>query len=858
MPEQRPVLPGSKPSLLRELCNPWAWKMAWRDSRSQRKQLAVFAVSIVSGIAALAAIHSLRDTFDRAVELQSRALLGSDLQISSRDPFSPEDLDRILPLAEAAAEEVSFSTMLYLPSREAARLVQLRGFEPGFPYYGTPRTEPGETWNRFQESDGVLLEPALLEQFGLRIGESVRIGDLSLPILGTIIKPIPRSGRFAGFAPEVYLRRGLVEATGLLETTSLAFYHLHLKLPPATDPRSVRGQVQKERPEAGWRFTTEEDRREQIGEGLDLFQVFLGLVAMVAIVLGAVGVACGIQAHLRRRIGTIAILRCLGASGNLAFSVYLAQALAIGLAATLAGGILGGMVHLGTVWIFQGTIPFQLPLWPSWGSLSRAALAGFSVCCFFAILPLLRIQEVTPIAILRRGATYRRAGWLQWKVLLTIVALSLSLVVLGILSAASPWQASLMTLGLALAFAILASVARMAILLARHTVRPSWPYLARQGISNLHRPDNQTLLFLFSLGLGVFIVLTTLLAQNQLLQRIAPDQMDSSPNVYLVDVQSDQVEGIRTVLEDQGLPILEKAHMVTMRLHSINGVSARQLREDGEIPSWILRRDFRSSYRVGLNETERVVAGQLHQNPSRNSGHIPVSVEREMARDLGVGLGDEIILDIQGILLKTEVTSLREVDWSRFNLNFFLLFPPGTINQAPGFHVVTTRVAEGRSSGELQRRLAPEYPNVSTIDLAALLETIREILQRLALVVKALAVAVVVAALAILIGALMNGREQRIYESVLLRTLGASSRQIRSILWLEYASLGLLSGATGVILAVIANVFLAIFVFEGSIWPPVGWIGLSLFLAVLLSLGVGLSLSRGVSRESPLQILRRS
>jgi putative ABC transport system permease protein len=271
-----------------------------------------------------------------------------------------------------------------------------------------------------------------------------------------------------------------------------------------------------------------------------------------------------------------------------------------------------------------------------------------------------------------------------------------------------------------------------------------------------------------------------------------------------------------------------------------------------------VEREFRSTYRSALNATETLIDGTWTTDLPGGGGPVPLSLEEEIAKDLRVTIGDSLVLDVQGTSIEARVTSLRKVDWSRFNLNFFMVFPPGVLESAPGFHVLTTRVPEQLSSGELQRALVEQFPNVSAIDLTLILETVRSILERIGRVIQILAGFTVLAGLAILIGTLLNGRGQRVRESVLLRTLGASSRQVRLILLVESATLGALSAAAGVLLALAANAALAVFVFEASPWPAPG-LGLVLIAfagATTLAILAGLLLSRGISQTPPLQILR--
>ncbi|MEO8352673.1 MAG: FtsX-like permease family protein, partial [Chthoniobacteraceae bacterium] len=668
-------------------------------------------------------------------------------------------------------------------------------------------------------------------------------------------KPAPRGNRFSGFAPEAYLRLGDLERTGLLDQTSLAFYFLNLELPPDRSGEELKRQWDEQFADRAWRFETPENRRDSLGRALDNFQEFLGIVALVALVLGAIGVAGAVHAHVNRRLPTVAILRCLGCPGNLAFGIYFAQSLALGVLGAVMGALIGVGIQLSVIGGFRDLLPIAVAIAPAWLVVAQTTLAGFAVCCCFALLPLLRVRWISPAATLRDGAALsgRPPSLHAWPVYLLLIVL---LVGLALLNSAN-WKRALgLVGGLVAAFGILVAVARGLVWSARWIVRPTWPYLLRQGVSNLHRPHNQTLLFLLSLGLGTFLLLTIMLTRNLIEERLTLRQFAESPNIYLVDVQPDQLAGVESLVRAQNLPVLESAPMVTMRIQSVRGVPVADLKKQDQIPGWVLRREFRSTYRDTLNSTEKIVAGKWLTKIPNQDDPVPLSLEEELAGDLRVSLGDEMTLDVQGIPVRARVTSLRHVDWSKFNLNFFMVFPPGVLEDAPGFHVVTTRVPAGMSSGDLQRALVREFPNVSAIDLTLILETIRGILEKISGVISILAGATVLAALAILIGTLLNGRDQRLRESILLRTLGASARQVRTILVIEYASLGALSGLAGILLALAANAALAIFVFEGSAWPDWRLTAGVFASAVAIAVLSGLVLSRGVSRSSPLEVLR--
>jgi putative ABC transport system permease protein len=844
--------------LWRLLVHPWIWRMAWRDTRRERKRLAVFAGSIMVGVGALVTIHALRASLESGVALQARELLGSDLQAGARQPLDQAALGRIFADDVVdVAYETSFSSMLRFPTAESARLVQVRSSSGQYPFYGAIEVEPAEAWAGMGgEAPVIFLETALLEQFGVEVGDRVILGQAELTITGEVIKPAPRIGRFAGFAPGAYINEAALEASELLKRTSLSKHYAHLRLADGADAEALSNRLREAFPEVGFRFETPESRREQLGEILDRFEQFLSLIALFSLVLGAIGVASAMQAQVRRRQQSIAILRCLGTPPHAAFAIYLVQASVLGLIGSAFGAALAVGIHLGIVGFFQESLPVALALWPEWAVVLRTTLVGFIACIGFALLPLQQVRHIAPLVALR--ATAEASGQRRrFRQTAPVVAFLLAmLTLLAVLSSASPVRGVLLALGFVVVFLMLALFAGGLIWLARRLARGPVNYLTRQGLSNLFRPNNQTLLFVVSLGLGIFLLTLTLLLRALLLDQVTLAESGAGPNIFLVDVQPDQVDGVSSLLEDLSLPVLESAPMVTMRLSGINGVEASELRRNDAVPGWVLRRQFRSTYRNALNATEVSLGGVWPPQDWTGEAPIPLSLEIGMAEDLNVGLGDRIRIDVQGLPLETEVTHLREVDWTQFNLNFFMIFPNGVLEEAPGFHVMTTRIPETTSSGALQAAVAASFQNVSVIDLTSILKTVQTLLGRVSQAVQVLSLFTVAAGLCILVGVFLNGREQRKYEAVLLRTLGATTRQLRTIFSIEFGALGLLAALAGGGLAVLAYYPLARFAFSlDPVIPVAPLLGL-LVIACLLSIFMGAWLSRGITRSSPLAILR--
>jgi putative ABC transport system permease protein len=402
-------------------------------------------------------------------------------------------------------------------------------------------------------------------------------------------------------------------------------------------------------------------------------------------------------------------------------------------------------------------------------------------------------------------------------------------------------------------------------LLAKGTIRVTerflsnrLPYTARQAFANLYRPGNRTTLLLLSMGLGTFLVLSLLLVQENLVTGLFPAERKSQGNAVLFDIQPDQKEGVVAALKQLGLPVLQEAPIVTMRIQSVKGRDVEDILRDPDrnVPRWSLQREYRSTFRAEMVETEKLIAGEWEPRVEDASLPIPVSLEDGIARRLKVGLGDELVFDVQGVPITTRVASLREVEWRRLHPNFFVVFPTGVLEEAPSFYILLTRVASGEQSAQMQREIVKRFPNVSTVDLTLILGTVDSVLSKVSFVIRFMAAFTVGTGLLILAGAILTSRFQRVQESILLRTLGATRSQIFRILLFEYLLLGLFAALSGILLALGGSWALAQFVFEVDFAPALLPLAAALGVVCILTAAIGLLSSRGVCNYPPLEILR--
>jgi putative ABC transport system permease protein len=838
-------------------CSAWTWRMAWRDSRTSRKKLALFSCSIVLGIAALAAIGSLGRNLEQAIEEQTKALLGADLVINSRDDFTPEESRWLEGLGGEQSREVSFSSMIYLPRTGSTRLVQVRALSGGFPFYGKLDTEPVSAAVDFRRGGGALVEESLLQQFDAKAGDPIRVGKLTARIVGRLEKVPGETVALSTIAPRVYISMEDLPGTGLIQTASLARYRVYFKFGPGVDVPKLVERIRPELEKLHLGHDTVEERKRELGRSMDNLYHFLNLVGFIALLLGGVGIASAIHVHVQQKLGTVAVLRCLGGSIAQTFAVYLAQGTALGLFGAALGGAVGIAIQSALPRVLADFIPFTFQFHTAWPAVGRAMAIGFTICLLFALMPLLTVRRVSPLAALRASFEPVRARPDPWR---WLVGACLAGGIAGFaLLQGRNWRVGLgFAIGLGVVFGILTVTAKALVWLTRRFIPATLPFTARQGIANLSRPNNRTLSLLLSLGLGTFLMMSLYSVQRTLLAQLATSTSQHRPNAVLFDIQTSQEQAVIALVRSLNLPVLDDTPIITMRLSSVKGHPVDSIMSDrqGRGRRWAYRREYRSTYRDQLRDGETIVAGKWVSRVADGTKVVPVSLEQGIARDLQVGLGDELVFDVQGVPVTTRVASLREVEWRRIQPNFFVVFPCGVLESAPAMHVLVTHVNSSEESARLQRETVKAFPNVSAIDLTLVLQTVDSILGKISFVIRFLAMFTVLTGLLVVVTALMTGRYQRLQESVLLRTLGASRGQIYRILLVEYFSLGFLAALTGLLLAMLAAWALARFVFHAPFAPDFASLLLALLIVPGITVIAGFLMSRGVLSHPPLAVLR--
>ncbi len=831
-------------------------KMAWRDTRASRRRLLLYSLSIVLGVAALIAISSLGDSLRAAVDAQAKGLLGADLSATARQTFSEKALARFRTVGGEMAQGIGTTTMATF-GNGTHRLVHLNAIEGGFPFYGEVETAPAGAFAQLGDGHGAIVEETALTQAGAAIGGEIKIGPTMFTIVGAL-KKYPGQSPFASmFAPRVQVSMAALQATNLLKKGSLSQHTVYLKLPPGVDAKELEKKLRGEMHPERMNFATAEERKEQIGDALKNVFSFTSLVGFLALFLGAVGVASAMHVFIRQRLATVAVLRCLGASARTSFAIYLVQGLGLGIVGSGLGVALGLALQFALPIAVQKFLPYHLEFTVSWAAVLKGVSAGVGVSLLFTLLPLLAVRRVSPLHVLRSGyEDEEHAEPLRWLIYTAIGAAVFGFATLQ----TGYWQAGLaFSAAMGVSFAVLAGAAQGIIWLARR-LRTGWlPYTWRQGVANVHRPNNRTLLLMMSLGLGTFMLLTLLLTRAALLGQLESMGNGDRPNLMFFDVQADQLDQLVAIARREGVPLTKTSPIVTMRLSTLKGRTAEELSADktSEIPNWALRREYRSTYRTVLDDAENVIGGAFVGQVTPGAVRAPVSIEEGLAKDLQLRLGDELDFNVQGVTVKAVIGSIRKVEWRRMQTNFFFVFPAGPLDGAPVTFAAAARAKTPEDTARLQRAVAKELPNVSAIDLGFVLRLLDGIFTKIAWAISFLASFTVITGLVVLVSAVLMGRHQRVREAVLLRTLGAQRVQLRQIMLAEYAVLGLLAAVTGGVLAVAANALLAKFLFKVSAVPSLALLAGAVGAVTALTVLTGWLANRGVSGHPPLEILRQ-
>ncbi|MBW2725718.1 MAG: FtsX-like permease family protein [Deltaproteobacteria bacterium] len=839
-------------------------QMIRRETRASRRQLLLYGSCMALGIASLVGLHGMRAATQRAVDAQSQRLLGADLRIESRRPIKGAAAQPILDLEDdeqtQSTRMTRFGSMALALNSGRSRLVDIQAVESNYPLHGAVTSEPADHFAQLHRGGRAraLVDSSLLIQLDTEIGETLAIGDVQFEIVGTIGKAPGSFGMQTQIAPRVLIPLARVVDTGLIRPGSLVQYLVFFRLEPERlGPWLERNRAGLE--DTRLKLTTVQGYQNELNRSFGVLTRYLGLVGLAALALGGVGVAAGIRVFVREKLESVALLRSLGASSRDIFAVYGALAMGLGALAGLAGSLVGVVLQWVLPLFMQGLLPVDVPTRFEPMAVVTGIVLGLWVTLLFAAGPLIDLVRVPPLRALR--ADYSAEPIPIGGRFALVVALGLSLIGVSLWQAPRYMVGLWFAAGLAAALAALAAAAKLSTMWLRGRAFRRTPYWMRQGIANLFRPMNHTLSSVLTIGFGLFLVLTLHGVQVNVMQQIAIDTQPNRPNLVLFDVQPDQVEPVKALLSERGATITDRAPLISARISSVGGRTISDWlagAPDDRGLRWALQREYRLTYSALLRDTEVVVRGSWWDGTPVTKVPIPVSLETSIEEDLGVAVGDSITWDIQGVPVESIVTSVREVNWDTLATNFFVVLPPGMIEQAPHTTVLLARLADDTARAELQRDLVREFSNVSVLDASVILSAIDTMMARMATAIRLLAMVTLATGMMILVAATVSARQERAREVLLLRTLGASGATLRRILGTEVVALGALSASVGSLIAIASSWGLVRFVFELPFDPPWSDFAVMALVTVAISALLGALGAGRMRRMSPLASLRGS
>ncbi len=837
-------------------------RLLWRESRGARGRMAFLVLCLVLGVGAVSGVSALVAAVDRGLRADSRELIAADLRVSSRDAL-PAELDALLEeagaVASARVEELP--TLIAAgpadaPEAGSSRLVNLKAAQRGYPFHGELVTEPAGLGVGDLGPDGCLVAAELAAALQLEPGDPVAIGGSTFHVRGAVLSEPDRLEFSMSLGPRVFVSVEGLERTSLLGLGSRVRHFRLVRLADGLDADaldSARRILDRGLEGLGrLRVETSEEAQPSVQRSLRNVERYLGLVALLSLLLGGVGVAQVVRTWIGERTQAVAVLRSLGMRPVEILRLYLIQVLVLALLASLLGVGLGLLLPLLGSRLAPDVLPPGAALAAPPRVVLRGLLLGLGIAGLFALDPLSAVYRVPPARVLRAEAQPLSVP--RWMRVVTVGAL-----LLGVLGS-SWWQARDLTAALAFTGGLLALTlvlvlgARGVMALSARIPRERLPVTLRHGVAALARPGAGTVASVVALGLGVLVIATLLLVERRLADELGGELPPDAPSLFLVDVQPDQWEPVRRTLLEHGARHVDSTPVAMARLKEIGGVPVRELLRgsgDGR-ERWVLTREQRLTWRAELPASNTLVEGAWFDP---GDGVAEVSLEARFAADLGAAVGDRLVLDLQGVPVELVVTSLREVDWGSFQINFFFVVEPGVLEEAPHWRLASAQL-DGEDEQAVQDALVGVAPNVTVLRVRPLLEKVAALLARIAEGVRILGLFAVGAGLAILAGAVSAGGIRRAREVALLKALGLTRAGVAALFLVEYGLVGLVAGLCG---AVGAYALAAGFVERLlGLDPGLLWAALPLFvLGTALLAGVfGLLGSWRALRTAPMATLR--
>jgi putative ABC transport system permease protein len=775
--------------------NALAWRLARRELRggirSRFRGFRIFLACLALGTAAIAAVGSLSSAIETGLGTEARALLGGDVELRLHHrPASDEQRQWLVERGELS-EVIEVRAMARRIGGGKQRLVELKAVDDLYPLVGSLEIRGGQTLGEalapVAGTDGAVVAESLLEKLELSVGDRLALGDAEFRIAGVIAREPDRVTRGVQLGPRVIITRAGLDRTALLKPGSLSQYLYRIVLSSDAGTAPFIEALGEAFPDAAWRVRDPARAAPGLIRFVDRLTLFLTLVGLSALLIGGVGVGNAVHAFLTQRRPTIATLKCLGAPAGLVLRVYLLQVLGLAVIGVAGGLIVGATAPLIAAPLLSDLLPVSLATGVYPGPLLLAAGFGILTTLVFSLGPLMLARDVPAAALFRQTVAGAHRG-LRWLDTGGLAALTLSLMLLTVLSARDKPLAIWFVAGASAAFLAFRLAAALVMWLSRIAPRAKRPRL-RLAIANLHRPGTPTPSVVLSLGLGITVLVAIMMIERNLSNRIEEAVTDEAPSFFFIDIQPDQVgpfEALAASFPEAG-PV-RRVPMLRARITAIAGVSTTDMTPPPHF-AWVTRGDRGITWSATPpRRGSKVVEGKWW--PADYSGPPLISFDKAAADAFGIGIGDAMTFNILGREISAEIGNLREIDWATLGMNFMVIFSPGVLEGAPQINVATLRIPQGRELA-LETAVTQAFPNVSAIRVREILADINRIMTSIDTAMKAIAAIAITAGILVLSGAIAAGRRQRIYDAVVLKTLGATRGDVLATYLIEFALLGL-------------------------------------------------------------------
>ena len=831
-----------------------------REIRSSWRRLLFFFLCIALGVGSIVALRSLIQNLTKVVGNDARALMTADIEVTSTNDFSPTDIGKIeetisrFPIIEARNETISTASMARPadPANESLQFVELKGIELSFPLVGSFTLSNGAPFDfKLLENHGAVIAKVLIEELKVKIGDKLRIGEGDFEIRGTFDEEPGGSSGFR-FGSRVFLEKKAFDDSGITRNTSRVRRRILYRT--SENPTGLVAALRETLKGTTVQINSYREQQENLNEQFVRTENYLSLTGLLILVLGGVGVWNVARAFVEQKRKTIAVLKCLGASGMRIITVYLLQIVILGLVGSFSGVFLAQCGLWIARWRFIDALPAKMSYVVTFSTSWQGVVLGVLISVLFSALPLLQIRTIKPKLLLRdeNNVNISKLDWTKWifGALCLVALLGLAVWQAGSLKVGAFFLGGLAGTGLVL----YVSAALMTWLLRK--VKLLGPFSIRQAVNSLYRPGNQTRIILLAVGLGAFVVIAVQAMQTNLVREFDFTRNQRLPSLIFVDIQKSQIVEVMQVIEQRIGEKAEAVPTVRARISSVNGEAVDYQQKEIRQQQGQIGREFAITYRPKLEANESVISGDWW--PADRAGDVPeVSIEETMAETLKVGAGDSMTFDISGRKITARVANVRRIDVRNARTAFVFVFRPGTLETAPqSFAATILKHVPATDRQRLQREILDKFPNVQIFDVADIVAAVDRLVSNFVIAISFVGSFVLLSGILILIGAVALTKSQRIYENAILKTLGANRRTLATILFAEYGLLGLVAGLIAAGFAVSLSYVVCRYLMEID-WqfdPTLTAAGILVTAALVMIVGVAASFD--VLFRKPLATLR--